>query len=190
VLTVMPGSRPNEVAELLPILGATLQRLPDVLPVVPVTGMVAAEVYAGTRDWRRRPVVVTDLQDKHDAFAASAAALTKSGTSTLELAMAAVPMVVTYRINPLTAAIARHLFTVPHVSLVNLLARRTVVPELLQEACTPDRLADAVRTLLDNPGVAAQQRSACHEVLASLRPSAGTPSGAAAAAILALLDQP
>jgi lipid-A-disaccharide synthase len=190
VLTVMPGSRPNEVAGLLPILGATLQRLPDVLPVVPVTGMVAAEVYAGTRDWRHRPVMVTDLQDKHDAFAASAAALTKSGTSTLELAMAAVPMVVTYRINPLTAAIARHLFTVPHVSLVNLLARRAVVPELLQEACTPDRLADAVRTLLDNPGLAAQQRSACHEVLASLRPSAGTPSGAAAAAILALLDQP
>jgi lipid-A-disaccharide synthase len=188
VLTLMPGSRLNEVAGLLPILGATLQRLPDVLPVVPVTGSVAAAVFAGTRDWVRRPVIVTNLQDKHDAFAASAAALTKSGTSTLELAMAAVPMVVTYRINPLTAAIARHLFTVPYASLVNLLAQRTVVPELLQEACTPNRLAGAVRMLLDNPCAAAQQRLACNEVLASLRPSAGTPSAAAAAAILALLD--
>jgi lipid-A-disaccharide synthase len=188
VLTLMPGSRPNEVAGLLPILGATLRHLPDVLPVIPVTGPVAAAVLAGTRDWLRRPVVVTDLQDKHDAFAASAAALTKSGTSTLELAMAAVPMVVTYRISPLTAAIARHLFTVPHVSLVNLLAQRAVVPELLQEACTPNRLAEAVRMLLDNPGAAAQQRSACNEVLASLRPSAGTPSAAAADAVLALLD--
>jgi lipid-A-disaccharide synthase len=190
VLTLMPGSRRTEVAPLLPILGATLQRLPDVVPVVPVAAPVAQAVGDGARNWPRQPVVVTELEAKHDAFAASSAALTKSGTSTLELAMAGVPMVVTYRLNPLTAAIARRLITVQYASLVNLLAQREVMPELIQEACTPDRLAASVRSLLDDPAVAAAQRAACRDVLGSLRPPAGMPSDAAAAAVLDVLDQP
>jgi lipid-A-disaccharide synthase len=189
VLTVMPGSRRTEVARLVPILGATLQRLPDVVPVVPVAAPVAQAAHEGTREWLRRPVLVTELQDKHDAFAASAAAVTKSGTSTLELAMAGVPMVVTYRVHPLTAAIARRLFTVSHVSLVNLLAGRAVVPELLQEACTPDRLAESLRLLLDEPAAASAQRAGYRDVLRSLRPPGGSPSDAAAAAVLGVLDQ-
>jgi len=192
LLTVMPGSRRGEVARLLPILGATLRRLPNVVPVVPVAASVANAVRAGTHDWPRQPVLVADLHDKHDAYAASAAALTKSGTSTLELAMAGVPMVVTYRVNPVTAAIAKRLFTVSHASLVNLLAQREVVPELIQEECTPDRLASAVRRLLDDTAASAQ-RTAFHEVLAILRPPSGTPSEAAADAVLKELsrsDQP
>ena len=186
----MPGSRRTEVTRLLPILGATLQRLPNVMPVVPMAGPVADAVRAGTRDWPRQPILVSELHAKHDAFAASAAALTKSGTSTLELAMAGVPMVVTYRVNPLTAAIAQRLVNVRYAALVNLLAQREVVPELIQQACTPDNLAAEVRTLLDDPAAAAAQRAACRDVLASLRPPAGTPSDAAAAAVLGVLDQP
>lgn len=187
LLTVMPGSRRTEVARLMPILGQTLRRLPEVTPVVPLAGPVAEAVRDGARHWERQPIMVTDNEDKHDAFAASDAALTKSGTSTLELAMAGVPMVVTYRVNPLSAAIGRRLFTVPYVSLVNLLAKREIVPELLQEACTPDRLASAIRALLKDPGMAASQRSACQDVLKLLRPEAGTPSEAAADAVLCLL---
>src|SRR5262249_12502447 len=85
-------------------------------------------------------------------------------------------------VNALTAAIARRLFTVSHVSLVNLLARGDVVPELLQEACTPDRLAAALRTLLDDPAIVTRQRTAFHDALASLRPSAAPPSAAAPSA--------
>jgi lipid-A-disaccharide synthase len=196
VVTLMPGSRRTEVARLLPILGATLQRLPDVVPVVPVAAPVAAAVQQATQSWTPQPVLVTEPQDKYDAFAASAAALTKSGTSTLELAMAGVPMIVTYRVNPLSAAIARRLVTVRYASLINLLAEREVVPELIQEACTPDRLAAAMRTLLNDPAAAAAQLAACREALALLRPPAGLrpptglPSDAAAAAVLDLLDQP
>jgi lipid-A-disaccharide synthase len=167
-----------------------LQRLPDVVPVVPVATPVAQAVHAGTRDWPRQPVLVLQQQDKHDAFAASAAALTKSGTSTLELAMAGVPTVVAYRVNPLTAAIARRLVTVQYAALVNLLAQREVVPELIQQACTPDRLAAAVSTLLDDPAVVAAQRAGYREILRLLRPPAGEPSDSAAAAVLHLLDQP
>jgi lipid-A-disaccharide synthase len=190
VLTLMPGSRRTEVSRLLPVLGATLHRLGDVVPVVPVAGPVTAAVHAGTRRWPRQPVLVTEVQDKYDAFAASAAALTKSGTSTLELAMGGVPMAVTYRVNPVNAAIARRMVTVSYASLLNLLAQREVVPELLQEACTPERLASAVRSLLDDPAAAANQRDACRDVLKALRPDGQTPSGAAAAAVLRVLDQP
>jgi lipid-A-disaccharide synthase len=190
VLTLMPGSRRTEVSRLLPVLGATLRRLRDVVPVVPIAGPVTEAVHAGTREWPRQPVLVSEEQDKYDAFAASAAALTKSGTSTLELAMAGVPMVVTYRVNPVSAAIARRMVTVSYASLLNLLAQREVVPELLQKACTPERLAGTVRGLLDDPAAAARQRDACRNVLKALRPDSETPSGAAAAAVLRVLDQP
>ncbi len=189
IVTLMPGSRRTEVSRLLPIIGATLRHLPSIVPVVPVAAPVADAVRAGTNDWPMRPVLVTELQDKHDAFAASAAALTKSGTSTLELALAGVPMLVTYRVNPLSAAIARRLAKVRYASILNLLAEREVVPELLQEACTPDRLAAALQPLLVDPAAAEAQRAACREVLSALRPPEGAPSDAAAAAVLELLDQ-
>ena len=184
VVTLMPGSRRTEVTRLLPVLGATLQRLADVVPVVPVAGPVAEAVRAATQSWDPRPVLVIEPQDKYDAFAASAAALTKSGTSTLELAMAGVPMVVTYRVNPLTAAIAKRLVTVRYASLLNLLAEREVVPEMIQQACTPARLAVAMHALLDDPAAAAAQRAAFRATLALLHPPRGTPSDAAAAAVL------
>ena len=194
VLTVMPGSRRTEVGRLLPVLGATVEllkpRFPKLRPVVPVAATVAASVMAGARRWAVRPIVVSEAADKHDAFAASAAALTKSGTSTLELALANVPMVVAYRANALTAAIVRRLAKVRHASLLNLLSGEEIVPELLQENCTPDRLAAGLERLLGEPGYAEAQRARFRPVLASLRPpGGGAPSAAAADAVLALLDQ-
>lgn len=191
VLVLMPGSRRSEAPRLLPVFGAMLSRLGDVpglVPVVPVASAVAATVARATARWQSKPVVVTELEDKHDAYAAAAAALTKSGTSTLELALAGVPMAVTYRVNPITAAIARRMIRVPHVAMVNLLAGRALVPELLQQDCTPDRLAAMVRTLLRDPAATAAQRDGFAGVMASLRPPRGLPSAAAAAEVLALLD--
>ena len=188
VLTVMPGSRRAEVAKLLPTLGETLLRLPaGVIPVVPLAGPVAEAVRAGTEAWPVRPILVTDIAEKFDAFAASNAALTKSGTSTLELAMAGVPMVVTYRINPITAWIVRRTLTVKWASLLNLLAGREVIPELIQEDCTPDKLAAVLRTLLTDAAAGPAQVAGYRPMLDALRPPAGLPSEAAAAAVLGLL---
>jgi lipid-A-disaccharide synthase len=189
VVTLMPGSRRTEVSRLLPIIGETLRRLPDIVPVVPVATPVAQAVRDATQHWTPQPILVTQPQDKHDAFAASAAALTKSGTSTLELAMAGVPMIVTYRVNPISAMIARRLVTVQYASLINLLMQREVVPELIQQACTPARLADAMQSLLNDPAVAAAQRAGCREALDLLRPASGSPSDAAAAAVLDMLGR-
>ena len=190
-LIVMPGSRRTEVSRMLPLLGATLSRLPPgLIPVVPVAEPVAEAVRAGTGSWPVKPILVTDTADKHDAFAASAAALTKSGTSALELAMAGLPMVVAYRVNPLTAAIARRTVKVRYASLLNIIPDRLVVPELIQADATPDRLAAALAPLLTDPVQAAAQRAASRTVLDSLRPPSGLPSQAAAAAVIALLARP
>ena len=191
IVTLMPGSRRTEVSRLLPVLGQTLAllapRIPNLVPVVPVAAPVAEAVLSGTAAWPCRPVVVTELTDKHDAFAASEAALTKSGTSTLELALADVPMLVTYRVNPITAAIAKRLVKVKYASLVNLLAGQELVPELIQQACTPPRLADTLENLLNNPQAAETQRAGFRIVLNSLRPPHHLPSEAAAEAVLDLL---
>ena len=189
----MPGSRRTEVSRLLPVLGAALQRVagsvPNLQPVVPIAAPVAEAVRHGTAGWPMRPILVTETGEKHDAFAASAAALTKSGTSTLELALAGVPMLVGYRVNPLTAFIAHRLVTVRYASLLNLLAGREIVPEMIQQACTPDRLAAVLTHLLTDPAAADAQRAACRVELDKLRPPHGLPSEAAADAVLELLDR-
>ena len=193
LVILMPGSRPSEAGRLLPVYGQTVAllaaRFPNLVPVVPAAGAVAQAVARAAADWPIKPLVVSEIAGKHDAFAAASAALTKSGTSTLELALAAVPMAVTYRVNALTAMIARRLIRVPHVAMVNLLAGREVVPELLQENCSPERLAATVSGLITTPALAAAQREAFRAVLATLRPPAGLPSEAAAAAVLESLEQ-
>jgi lipid-A-disaccharide synthase len=191
VLILMPGSRRSEVPRLLPVFGETLKlladRVPGLVPVVPVAAAVAETVRAAARSWQVQPVIVTELADKHDAYAAAGAALTKSGTSTLELALASVPMAVTYRVNPITAALARRMIKIPHVAMVNLLAGRLLVPELLQQDCRADLLADTVQTLLSDSVAARAQRGGFLAVIDSLKTPSGRPSKAAAAEVLALL---
>jgi lipid-A-disaccharide synthase len=193
VVIVMPGSRRSEVGRLLPIFGETLQRLaariPGLVPVVPVAHSVAEAVRAATASWPVKPILVADTAEKHDAFAAAEAALVKSGTSTLELALAGVPMVVAYRMNPISGAIAKLLVKIPFAGLVNLLAGREVAPELLQENCTPPRLEAALGRLLTDPTEAAAQRMAFRDIAAGLTPAGMAPSAAAAAEVLALADR-
>jgi lipid-A-disaccharide synthase len=179
---------------LLPVFGRTLSllaaRFPGLAPVIPSSPVVAELVSRHVAKWAVKPLIVTDVEEKHDAYAAAGAALTKSGTSTLELALAGVPMAVTYRVNPITAAMARRLIQVPHVAMVNLLAGRQVVPELLQQDCTPAKLCETVRTLLTDEPAGTAQRAAFAGVMASLRAHDGLPADAAARAVLDVLDQP
>ena len=192
VLVLMPGSRRSEAPRLLPVFARTLallaREVPGIVPVIPVSHAVAEAVQRAAAGWPVPPLIVTELDDKHDAYAAAAAALTKSGTSTLELALAGVPMAVTYRVNPVSGFMARRMIRVPHVAMVNLLAGHAAVPELLQERCTPAVLCETVLSLLRDPAVAERQRAAFRAVVASLRPAQGEPAEMAAAAVLDLLN--
>jgi lipid-A-disaccharide synthase len=187
---LMPGSRVTETARLMPVFRDTMARLQTAIPhLVPVLGAapaIADAVAAQTADWNVEPIIVRGAAARYDAFAACRAALTKSGTSTLELAMAGVPMAVTYRVNPISAAIGRRLIKVKHVAMINLLAGRALVPELLQQDCTAERLSATLETLLTQPTVAAAQQAGFAPALATLRAPEGTPSAAAAKAVLSL----
>jgi lipid-A-disaccharide synthase len=185
LLLVMPGSRRSEVSRLLPIFGETIARLPPVRAVVPVAGPVAESVIAGTATWPRPPILVRDPAERADAFAACTAGLIKSGTSSLECAVAGLPHVVAYRVNPLTAMIARRLIKVRFASLVNLLNDREVVPERIQERCTPDELAAALAPLLAGETA---QREGFATALAQLHPPGALPSQAAASAVLTAIQ--
>ena len=170
-------------------LDALARRVPGVVAVVPAAAAVADAVRRATARWRVPTVIVTEVADKHDAYAAASAALSKSGTSTLELALAGVPMAVTYRVNPVTALIARRLIRVRHVAMVNLLAGRAVVPELLQRDCTAAKLATTLHGLLTDPAMAEAQRAAFRDVVASLAPPHGLPAAAAADEVLRVLAE-
>jgi lipid-A-disaccharide synthase len=197
LLLAMPGSRRMEAKRLLPIFGATLRllgsRLPGLRPVIPVSPVVAELVREAAAGWPGRPILVETLAEKHDAFAAvrdsGGAGLIKSGTSSLEMAVAGLPHVVTYRVNPITAAIIRRLVRVRFASLVNLLAEREIAPEYLQDRATPDALAEALHHLLTDAEAAAAQRAGLASVLDQLHPPGLAPSEAAADAVLEALAE-
>jgi lipid-A-disaccharide synthase len=187
LLCVVPGSRPGEARRMLPIfapaLAMIMEKHPDLRVVIPVADAAADLVAQLTRDWPF-PVVFASPADRFDAFAASDAAMAKSGTVTLELALAGVPMVVAYRVSPATAFIVRRLISVKHASLVNLLTEREVVPEFLQENCTPERLAAGVEALLDSSEVRERQRQSFRELAKALGDAHPSPSERAAKVVL------
>jgi lipid-A-disaccharide synthase len=178
---------------MLPIFGKALVLLkethPDLRVVIPVVDSAAEIVRNITRDWPLQVVLVSDMAERFDAFAASNAALAKSGTVTLELALAGVPMVVAYRVSAPTAFLIRRMGVgVAHASLVNLLLGREAVPEFLQEDCTPERLAEAVDGILRSEQVRAAQREAFKDVVKALGDRTPPPSERAAKVVLGIVQ--
>lgn len=176
VLAVFPGSRSAEQRRHWQPFHDTARRLsidfPDLRVVV--AGRPGELVSADAR--------FTYHEDPDTVLAAADAALVKSGTSTLQAALADVPMVIAYRMHPLTFAVARRVVQVPHVGLVNLLARREVVPECLQRQVRPEVLSRHLAAVLEDEGVAARQRAE----FATIRRALGTPGAARRVAALAL----
>jgi lipid-A-disaccharide synthase len=192
LICLLPGSRQSETSRLLPVFADTLRLLaatrPNMRVVVAVAGDVAGEVRDAATAWPGHPIVITTDDDKFDAFAAADAALAASGTVALELAMAGTPTVVTYKVNPLSAWIARRIIRTPFVNLTNIVLNREAVPELLQEDCRPDKLADAVERLLDDEHARRAQQEASKEALALLAGNdQETPSHRAAQVIFDLI---
>ena len=145
LLLVLPGSRSGEIRRMAAVFGAAVglvaKRVGALEVVVPAVPRLADTVRAAVAAWPVPARVVTDPEEKLAAFRSARAALTKSGTSTLELALAGIPMVAAYKLSPIEAAIGGLLIRVPSVILANLVLDETVVPEFLQYKCTPERLA-------------------------------------------------
>ncbi len=160
LIALLPGSRDQEIGRHLDLFVATArlvaERRPGLRPVIAAapgmeTGRLAATRLPVTHETR---ALLTHAR----------IALVKSGTSTLEAALADVPFVCVYLTHPVTYALARRLVKVPHIALANLVAGRRVVPEVLQREATPERLARELETLVDEGPARADQKAGLAEV--------------------------
>jgi lipid-A-disaccharide synthase len=188
LLLVLPGSRSKEIGWLTDpfaqAIALTVERSGPVELVLPTLPHLADRLAHATSSWPVRPRIVVDEREKHVAFRQARAALAASGTVTLELALARVPMVAAYRVAAWEAWIARRLAQVPSVILVNLILGRNAVPEFLQEDCVPEKLANALVPLLRDTPERRLQLEAFGMLDALMAIGTASPSDRAAEAIL------
>lgn len=193
VLLVLPGSRRGEIRRHMAVFGQALGQLRDqdtafelILPTMPHLQEAVSE---GLKDWPVQPRVVVGEQEKRAAFRIAHAALAKSGTVTLELALAGVPMVTAYKVGALEAAIMRRAINVKSVILANLVIGDNVVPEFLQQDCTPEKLSAALRDVLGDSALRRQQVEAFARIDRILSTGSQPPSARAADIVLATMQK-
>jgi lipid-A-disaccharide synthase len=187
-LLVLPGSRRSEVGRLMGPFGETLGLLQDrlgqplevTLPAVP---HLVEEIGRASAAWPVRPNVVQGEGAKFAAFRAAHAALAASGTVTLELGLAQVPMVVAYRVSKIEEVL-QYLIKAHSIVLTNLVLGENIVPELIQWDCTPQKLADAVAGILVEGPDRQRQLAAFERLDALMRVGEETPSERAARIVL------
>ena len=190
VVGLLPGSRREEVARLLPAMLMAARRLASggavrrfVLGLAPTVDRAVVETCSRQPDASGAPRVDVVEGRTYEVMAAADVLLVASGTATLEAALLGVPMVVCYRVSRITEAVARLLVRVPWAGLPNIVAGRPVVPEILQDDVSGDRLAAEALRLLDDPLAATAQRAAFKDLRARL----GEP-GVARRAAAAVID--
>lgn len=192
ILLVLPGSRPSEIERVLPAFEDAVTRLKGERPalhvVVPAAPTVAELVKARVAGWPHRAFVVEGDGPKRDAMKAATVALACSGTVTTELAVAGAPMVVGYRLAPVTYAILKRLIRTKWVTLFNIAAQDFVAPELIQDECNGVALAREVGLRLDDASL--RERQAARQSAALLKMGRGgpDPNEAAATAVLDLIS--
>jgi lipid-A-disaccharide synthase len=179
VLALFPGSRPQEIVRHLPTFVAAAheleRRVPRLVPVISVAPGIRIDPAVA-------PFRSVDLAS-FAVLRAANAALCKSGTTTLEAAVAGCPLVVAYRTNPVTYAIARRLVRIPHIALVNVVAGREVAPEYIQGDAVAAKLADGLEPLLDTMS---PERSRMLAGLAEVRQQLGAPGASRRVAEIAV----
>jgi lipid-A-disaccharide synthase len=191
VLLVLPGSRRGEIRHHMAIFGDALDRLQAqgkafelILPTMP---HLLELVNEGIRSWKVAPQIVIGEQEKRAAFRMATAALAKSGTVTLELALSGVPMVGAYKAGAIEASIVLRFVTVQSVILANLVVGENVVPEFVQDDCTADKLASALGEVLSDTPMRRRQLEAFARLDSIMSTGKLSPSVRAADIVLATL---
>ena len=192
VLAVLPGSRLGEIERLgaifLEAASRVAQQIPDLRVVIPAATPACRTALERLLSDSRFPIADSRLLDgqARSAMVASDAVLLASGTATLEAMLAKRPMVVAYKLAPLTYRIVKGLglLKVDNVSLPNVLAGERVVPELMQHDCTPERLAEAILAWLRDPAAAAALQPRFRALHADLRRDASVQAAGAVAELI------
>ena len=153
-MALLPGSRAGEISQLLPEMLAGAAQLRDKLPqcrfLLPLAATAPADLVNSLVAASRVPVRLHQGRT-YEILAAADIALVASGTATLETALMGTPMVILYRVAPLTFAVARLLVRVPHIGMANLLAEEELFPELIQHQVTPAQITAAVMQIIRDP---------------------------------------
>jgi len=190
VLLVMPGSRSGELNFMLPVFGETVTRLqrsiPDIDVAVLAVPHLVRRVRAAVATWPVPVRVLVEPGERNEAMRTARAALVKSGTGTLELAVARVPMVAAYKVGRVEEMVARLLIRTSSFILANLVLGDRAVPELLQGDCTSDKLAAALLPLLRETPDRQAQLAAFARLDTIMQIGTLSPSRSAAARVLAL----
>jgi lipid-A-disaccharide synthase len=160
IIAVLPGSRPQEIAKMLPIMLAIAPRYPKYQFAVAGAPSIEISFY---EKYLKNSTAVLVRDQTYPLLQVSAAALVTSGTATLETALFRVPQVVCYKGNWVSYQIAKRLITLEYISLVNLIMGREVVSELIQSNLTPETLARELDLILDGPG--REQQLEAYEIL-------------------------
>jgi lipid-A-disaccharide synthase len=187
-IALLPGSRTKEIAYLLPDMlaaaGILKERFQDLQFVLPVAHTLSEGFIRTFTDASHVSVKLVDGR-VYDVLRASDAAIVTSGTATLETGLMAVPMIIVYRFSTLSYLIGRMLVYVQQIGLVNIVAGKTVAPELIQRESTPEKMADAMTKILGDPEHYEQIRSQLAEIRTLL--GEGGASSRVASVVLDLL---
>jgi lipid-A-disaccharide synthase len=172
IVTILPGSRPSEIRQNYGRILEACERLQRANSKIQFVLAAAPNL---TPDFFSRydgyAVEIKQVRGAtYDALAAADCAIVASGTATIEAALLGTPMVVIYRVRPLSAFILRRMIRTPFFSMVNLIAGRRVVTELIQDDFTSEAVESEVRHLLDSPGTTSEMRASLAEVRAKLGP--------------------
>jgi lipid-A-disaccharide synthase len=191
VLLVLPGSRRSEIRHHMAVFGAALgalrtQDIPFEL-ILPTMPHLERAVRDGVKGWPVEPRIVVGEAEKRAAFRIAHAALAKSGTVTLELALAGVPMITAYRTGAIEAWILMRAINVQSVILANLVIGENVIPEFLQNDCTPENLARGLRELLTDSSPRRRQVEAFSRIDAIMATGSVSPSVRAADIVLSTM---
>jgi lipid-A-disaccharide synthase len=193
VLLVLPGSRRSEINHHIAVFGETLGHLrAESVPfdlILPTMPHVLEAVREGVKSWPVQPRIVIGEQEKRAAFRIAHAAFAKSGTTTLELALAGVPMITAYMVGAVEAWILRRVIRTSSVILANLVIGENVVPEFIQESCTPEKLVPALRDILTDSPLRRRQVEAFAGMDAIMSTGNRPPSVRAAEIVLATLQK-
>jgi lipid-A-disaccharide synthase len=171
LVTVLPGSRNVELSHHLPVLYEACARIHAKAPAQFVVAAAHAKDVANLRTgWQASLKVRVVEGETYNALAAADASIVSSGTATVEAALLDAPMVVVYRVSPMTATLAKPLVRTPYFAMVNLIAEKEVVPELVQGDFTPDKVAEEILRLLQDSNARRSMRTGLAEVRKRLGP--------------------
>jgi len=194
ILCVMPGSRITEIKRLMPIFCSALSKIVfedvAVRPVIITVPFLREAINKYSWKLPHNTLIIDSPIEKYDVFAASKAALAKSGTGTLELSLSNVPVVVTYKISWISYMLIKSLIKVKYANLLNLVKDKEIVPEFMQNQCKSELLADATLKLLKDENHAKSQVKEAKEALTMLGlGSEMSPSVKAASVVLDVVAQ-